>query len=94
MNAPLRRISRFWLDGGHLTDPSPEPEPEPEAKPIRYCYAYEADQHGEAHVHRFISNDKRWIWVMEYPGRRGTLKAADPLVVKAKERDNWPMEGG
>lgn len=82
-----RRISRFWMEGGRLTEPSPDPEPK--AAPTRYCYAYEADQHGEAHIHRFATSADRWEWVIEYPARRGTLKAADPLVVKARERDEW-----
>lgn len=79
-----RRISRFWLEGGKLTDPSPEPEP-------RRAYVYGLDTATQT-VRRFTSITGLVEWMSEADGRE-RVASSHAMVKKYRNLGAWMDEG-
>lgn len=80
MSSQLRKISRFWMEGGRLTDPSPEPEP-------RRAYVYGLDTATQT-VRRFASITALVEWMNEADGRE-RVASNHALVKKYRNADLW-----
>lgn len=86
MNTQLRRISRFWLEGGYLTDPPAAP---PISEPVRYLYGLE-----DGRVSRFRYPHDRQAWLMDAPDTREAIRSTHPLARKfAIAAGAWPDDG-
>lgn len=83
MSTQLRRISRFWMEGGYLSEPSPAPTFD------RYWYGIGGDR-----VFRFRSPEDRRVWLMDAPEIRETIRSTHPLVKAAIKADAWPDDEG
>lgn len=81
MSAPLRRISRFWMEGGHLTNPAPEPK-------IPHYYGLDTSTQT---VHRFRSITELVDWIMAGDGRE-RVASNHAMVKKYRNADLWTDE--
>lgn len=96
MNSQQRRISRFWMEGGHLTDPpldAPDPPAPPDHPDAPTLYRYGLE---DGVVYRFRSPMDRQEWLMDAPDTREAIRASHPLARKFRQApDVWrdDMEG-
>ena len=92
MNSQIKRISRFWMEGGKLTEPPAERPVRTEQAPVEphttrlYCYGLDGET-----VHRFHDPLDLATWISEGDGR-ARVYSSDRRVKRANKQDDWPAD--